>query len=523
MNKRKIWLLSVAMSLALIGLILIQIYWVSNAYSTIRERFFRDVSQKLDVVIEKHEVLQTLAVIDEIDARGFIGTSNFDSQRQILAKSDSSEVIFKRYDINIEEVIFENSPQGRVRRQLESGIAGDRDTTRQGIIRGGIPTTDSTEVDFSRLRQNRDSKLFRLIRAFLQTYHTGDNTVSERRLDSLLSLEMKEISPNLNFRYEVIEEENDSIDSLYADGFRQMPGSNVIRKRLFPSSLVPHHTEMVIEVIDPARLILSKMKVILISSTLFIIIIIYSFIYTLNSLIRQGKLSEMKSDFINNMTHELKTPITTISLASEALLDRQVDMSPEKVNKLSKLISKENNRLKSQVERVLQMERLDRKKISLEMQELQLNEFLEDILNSLSIQVESKNGTIDWDLKADKDTIVGDPLHISNIFYNIVDNAIKYSTEKLDIDISSYRQGNKIFVDISDKGIGMNKEVLSRIFERFYRVPTGNLHDVKGFGLGLSYVKEMMQLHRGDVDVVSKLGKGSTFTLVFPLVKNQDQ
>jgi two-component system phosphate regulon sensor histidine kinase PhoR len=220
------------------------------------------------------------------------------------------------------------------------------------------------------------------------------------------------------------------------------------------------------------------------------------------------------------MTHELKTPITTISLATEALLDRSIEMSPEKVNSMSKLISKENNRLKSQVERVLQMERLDRKKIKLDQTPVKLNDFLEEILKSVTIQVESKGGQITWALKAKPDNICIDELHIGNVIYNLIDNAIKYSNERIEIFVNTYTSKDQVFVDIEDKGIGIPKELQPRVFERFYRVPTGNLHDVKGFGLGLSYVKEMMNLHKGDVTVLSRTGKGSTFTLIFPIIKN---
>jgi len=228
----------------------------------------------------------------------------------------------------------------------------------------------------------------------------------------------------------------------------------------------------------------------------------------------------MKSDFINNMTHELKTPITTISLATEALLDKSIEMSPDKVHSMSKLISKENNRLKSQVERVLQMERLDRKKIKLDKEPVGLNEFLKEILQNVTIQVESKGGQITWSLNAQPDEVCIDELHVGNIIYNLIDNAIKYSNERIEIFVNTYTSKEMVFIDIDDKGIGIPKELQPRIFERFYRVPTGNLHDVKGFGLGLSYVKEMMNLHDGDVKVVSRVGKGSTFTLIFPITKN---
>lgn len=526
MNKKRLWIISVAMSISVIGVILIQVYWVTNAYEATRERFFREVENTLDKVIEKHEVLLTFELIEDFDQRGFMGVSSKVRESNFQSNIDSNAVVFKKFSVDIEEVSFEPNTAKMVRMKGEDGKRTIPDTTvissTSEAYRGiELQQTDSTIVDLSSLRQDREGRLFRLIRSFLTTTPSINREQFEQQLDSLLVLEIDELNPKLNFMYEIIDQPADSINKFIKLGKGGYTSDNSVKKKLFPSSTAPHNLHLLVNVVDPVKMVMSRMRMILVSSVIFLMIIMYSFYYTVNSLIRQGKLSQMKSDFINNMTHELKTPITTISLATEALLDRSLEMSPDKVHNMSKLISRENERLKSQVERVLQMERMDRNKIKLDTEPIHLNAMLEDLLANVRIQVESKNGNITWSLKADQDLVSIDELHISNVFYNLIDNAIKYSKERLDVFVHTYSHNNAIYIDIEDKGIGISKEMQSRVFERFYRVPTGNLHDVKGFGLGLSYVKEMMQLHHGDVKVISRLGKGSTFTLIFPILNNQ--
>lgn len=517
MSKKKIRIISIAMGLSVVGVIIIQVYWISSAYGTLRERLFREIDSHIENVVEKHEVLLTFDLIEEIDSRGFKGISSFEKQKNVLANVDSSEVIFRKSSVEIEEVTFEPSLEKLLRLQAGDGKLPVSDSSSIGGENdpGAGVQRDSQIVDFQKLKSNSESHLFRLLRSFLTMYPNMDKIKMEKELDSLVNIEMAGFNPRLNFQYEILDEPADTFDQFISSGDHM----NTCKKKLFPSSTTAHNLHILVKVIDPVKAVLNEMKLVLVSSVLFMFIIIYSFVFTINSLVRQGKLSQMKSDFINNMTHELKTPITTISLATEALLDRNVEMSPDKVHNMSRLISKENNRLKSQVERVLQMERLDRNRIKLDKEEVSLNEFLKEILQNVTIQVESKQGAISWSLKADKDLVSIDELHIGNVIYNLIDNAIKYSPGRIEIFVNAYSHGDNIFVDIEDKGLGIAKDLQPRIFERFYRVPTGNLHDVKGFGLGLSYVKEMMNLHHGDVRVTSRAGKGSTFTLIFPTIK----
>jgi two-component system phosphate regulon sensor histidine kinase PhoR len=228
----------------------------------------------------------------------------------------------------------------------------------------------------------------------------------------------------------------------------------------------------------------------------------------------------MKNDFINNMTHEFKTPISTISLAAQMLQDQSVAKSPEMFGKLSGVISSETKRLRFQVDKVLQMSMFDDKNTaSLKMKELDANELLSGIINTFAVKVEQNGGTITSRLEAEDPFIFVDEMHFTNVVFNLMDNAMKYrrSDVPLSLEISTKNVGDKFVLSIKDNGIGISKDNLKRIFDKFYRVHTGNVHDVKGFGLGLAYVKQMVKAHRGSIRAESELGVGTTFIIVLPL------
>ncbi len=259
----------------------------------------------------------------------------------------------------------------------------------------------------------------------------------------------------------------------------------------------------------------------LLFSLLFVTVILGCFAYTINIIYRQKKLSEMKNDFINNMTHEFKTPIATISLASDSITNPSVIGNPDKIRRFADIIRQENKRMNGQVEKVLQMAVIERGSINLNVSSIDLHDIIEQALGNITLQVERKEGTTTAILNAQKSIIEGDFNHISNIINNLLDNANKYSPEHPEITVSTQNVSNGVEVTISDKGIGMTKEAKKKIFEKFYRVHTGNVHDVKGFGLGLSYVKTMITAHKGSIDVRSELGKGSSFIVFFPFELGQ--
>lgn len=254
-------------------------------------------------------------------------------------------------------------------------------------------------------------------------------------------------------------------------------------------------------------------------SLLFTAIITTAFFITIRSLLKQKKLSEIKSDFINNMTHEFKTPLATISLAVDALKNEKVAADKEKTQYFTGVIKEENKRMNKQVEAILQAALLDKQEVQLNLKKHAAHELINIAVNNMRLPVQEKGGQLEVKFEAKNDLIMADEVHFINFVNNLLDNAVKYSKEKPVIRLTTSNAGNVFKIKIEDNGIGMNKETLNRIFEKFYRAHTGNIHNVKGFGLGLSYVKTMVDAHKGTIKAESTLGKGSSFTISLPLAK----
>lgn len=263
----------------------------------------------------------------------------------------------------------------------------------------------------------------------------------------------------------------------------------------------------------------AKMVPSLLSSLLFTGLILLCFSYTVFVIFRQKKVSEMKTDFINNMTHEFKTPIATISLATDSITNNTVINSHDKIKRFAGIIKQENKRMLNQVEKVLQMARIDKEDFDLKVTEVNINDVVRQAATNSRLKIIKRNGQLTESLGASKPIIQADLTHISNIVHNLLDNAEKYSNEQPEIHVSTKNDDKGVLVEIKDNGIGMTKESLKYIFDKFYRVHTGNRHDIKGFGLGLSYVKALVDAHNGRIKVASELGKGSTFTVYFPFTQ----
>lgn len=248
-------------------------------------------------------------------------------------------------------------------------------------------------------------------------------------------------------------------------------------------------------------------------SSVMILMVVIFFSYAIVIILKQKRLSEVKTDFINNMTHELKTPISTISLSSEVLMKKDIASDPDRLNQYARIIHTENNRLKTQVDKVLQIATLSPEKVNIKPEVLDMHEILQSAVDTFGVSVQEKGGTLSLDLKAENPHVQGDRVHITNIIYNLLDNASKYTEEVPEIKVGTQNSGGSLRIFIADNGVGMDKNHLPLIFDKFYRVPRGNLHDVKGFGLGLFYVKTIVNAHKGKIEVESEPGKGSTFTI----------
>lgn len=284
-------------------------------------------------------------------------------------------------------------------------------------------------------------------------------------------------------------------------------------------SLAPDE-ELIIVVPNYKDYIWRDLSWIIIGSVLFTLIIIAAFYITVSSMLKQRRLSEIKGDFINNMTHEFKTPLATIALAVDALKNDKVRADAKKMEYFTSIIKDENKRMNKQVEIILQAALLDKQEIKLSLMPVDVHRTINEVLDNFRLQLDEKQAVVNLHLEASSFAVLADELHFENMLNNLVDNAVKYSKEQLTLDISTSCVKKNIRIVIADNGIGMNKETASRIFEKFYRAHTGNIHNVKGFGLGLSYVKTIIDAHKGKVKVDSTLGKGTTFTMEFPLIES---
>ncbi|MBD3750127.1 MAG: HAMP domain-containing histidine kinase [Sphingobacteriales bacterium] len=370
-------------------------------------------------------------------------------------------------------------------------------------------------------RANNKINVFEDIASELQQVNTPlSKRVQPETIDSLLALELANHGINLNYNYKISSNREDSVifSTASANNQQAFLPANTYQTALFSKDMVRDAGVLTVTFPDKNSLILRNMNSILLLSAALLLILVGSFGYTILSILKQKKISEMKTDFINNMTHEFKTPVATIMIASEALRDPEINENISRVNKLANIIYDENVRLGNHIERVLNIAKIDKEDLKLENKELDMNELIATVVDSMSLQLQKKETIISLHLEAAKAKVMGDELHLSNAIFNLIDNANKYSKERPEIIITTENQGNQMVIKVADKGIGMSRDQQKKIFEQFYRIPTGNLHDVKGFGLGLSYVSNMVKRMSGSISVKSEKDKGSEFELRFPLV-----
>jgi two-component system, OmpR family, phosphate regulon sensor histidine kinase PhoR len=461
MNQKAIWVIISLMSLAVVGVLSLQMSFINNSRRVNEEDFDKHVNTGLKRVAAQLETVENLQVTAQY-LNGF--------SIQYVAKDTNGNV---HYHANVPD-----------------------------------PTANIHQtVGEVKLRQ--------------EMFNTAiEDRIEVIQLDKFLN---NELGNDIQFSYGVWSNLTNSF-VIYNNHY-VVPSENQkeyayvkasqYRTKLFPTEI---NDPGILYVFFPTKssVIWAQLWLDLLLSLLFAMIILGSFAYTIKVILQQKKLSEMKNDFINNMTHEFKTPIATISLASDSITNPSVINNPDKIRRFADIIRQENKRMHGQVEKVLQMALVERGHIKLNFSDVNLHHVIEQAVSNMALQVERREGTVSAQLDAEKCIVEGDLNHISNVINNLLDNANKYSPENPDISVSTRNISNGIEVTVSDKGIGMSKEAKKRIFEKFYRVHTGNLHDVKGFGLGLAYVKAMVTAHKGSVDVKSELGKGSSFVLLFP-------
>lgn len=358
--------------------------------------------------------------------------------------------------------------------------------------------------------------------------NVGELTASQRIdlafLDSIISNTLKAEKLQTRFNYVITDEKHEIVEfpAYTTDYKKDLDTAQTFKVRLFPGNIFDE--ELMLHVSFPKinTLLFGEMWFTLFVSLLLVILVILSFGIMYKTIVNQRKLAETKSDFISNMTHEFKTPISTISLACEALSDESMTNTPEGTAPFVSMIHQENNRLSGLVEQILQSALLDKGDLKLRSERIELNALIQSIANQFQLKLKEQSGNLQLHLSDEEIIVVGDPVHTANIITNLIDNAIKYSPKNPEVTIYTKIKGDLVELQVADRGIGIKNEYLDKIFDKLYRIPTGNIHDVKGFGLGLSYVKAVADRQGWKINVKSKLGEGSTFTLTINKKDNHE-
>ncbi|MFB6307229.1 MAG: sensor histidine kinase [Flavobacteriales bacterium] len=533
----------VIITFALIGLIAVQIYWIDNAYKLREDRFgqkVNDALQKVSMSLEENKALKTLQSFDEIKKK-LQSHPWFESDINITKKDsdhisyfqggsykNGSQDLKKEQDSTLEK----NIPEG-IKFFKDSIISNnnyDSNKKIKAIIEEKINKfeniEDSLETHFSKNKKGFEQigKSFSIAAKFMKSIFYSNplknfkDHLSKEHIRSAIDKELRNKGITADFNYAILNNEDETVLHNFNNGekAKKRTDDTKFMVQLFPHDMLSPDSSLRLYFPNKEEYLLSTMWIILLSSGVLILIIILAFTFTIQTIFKQKKLSEIKNDLIGNMTHELKTPISTISLASEALSDPDVSGNEKRKNRFVGMIKDENKRLGVLVENVLRTAILDKGEVKLNKEELDIHEILNEVMKNINIRVEQKNGKLNRELNAEDPVIKGDKIHITNLFYNLIDNALKYTHENPEITVQTKNEELRLRIDIIDNGIGIQKKDLDKVFDRLYRVSSGNIHEVKGTGLGLSYVKNITEKHGGKVDVKSKHGEGSRFIIYLP-------
>ncbi len=513
MKKSFITILIVLISISLVGLVTIQIYWIRNSIVLRDAQFRRNVKVALSEVNGILERQEKMARIKQHDMGKLI--FEYDSVRasklpQIATSSVNDTALYATGNEAYTLKFSSSSSQAQLSsaEELDALIAQESEILVSDI-KDLYPFKDYQTQEIADLIF--DLSTIEFSTNFLSRY--GIN-----HIDSLLKTTLKNAGGiNASFHFGIFDKEDIPqlvperstvhIDEVKANGYKvSLLPSDYGTPKTFLHIWFPNRDSYLIRTLWP----------LLASSSLFMLTVILAFAYTIRTILRQKKVSEIKNDFINNMTHELKTPISTISLACEALSDPSMSSSAQKVSHFVGMIKDENKRLGVLVENVLRSAVLERGEMELSHDHVNIHEVIEDSIKNIGLQATQRGGEIKKHLTASQPVVKGDKIHLTNVVFNLLDNAIKYSQDKPHIFVKTSSNDTAISVEVSDSGIGIGKDDQKRIFDKLFRVSTGNIHNIKGFGLGLSYVQTVIEKHYGTVSVRSELGKGTTFTIQIP-------
>ena len=517
MKKTTIWILGLIMGFSFLGLLYLQVSYIEEMVRMRREQFDESVQRSLDQACKNLELVETLDFL-EADA---IATERTAQMYQNHNERDSAHI--GDAEIMIYTQRYSLSSSGGMNR-IEWDVNINSNVSKPIISTGkNIPQTSRTLKEILRDRYvHQRALLDEVVHNILRT--ASDKPLAKRvnfkQLDVFLKSELQNNGITIPYHFTVTDRMGTLI--YQCSDYVRDGNENIYSHILFKND--PPQRMGMVNVHFPMMdsYIFNSVRF-MIPSVVFTVVLLITFIFTIYVIFRQKKLTEIKNDFINNMTHEFKTPISTISLAAQMLQDPSVGKSPAMFKHISGVINDETKRLRFQVEKVLQMSMFERQKATLKMKDLNANELIAGVINTFALKVEKNDGSITSELEATCPWIFVDEMHFTNVVFNLLDNAVKYkkADENLHLHVRTWNEQGKLYISIQDNGIGIKKENLKKIFDKFYRVHTGNLHDVKGFGLGLAYVKKIIQDHKGTIRAESELNVGTKFIIVLPILKNE--
>lgn len=512
MKKKTIWTIAIIMGFSFLVLLFLQLNYIEEMAEMKKEQFDESVNRALYQASRNLELNETLRYLEK-DIN--------EKERKVFSRDSA--------------LAEENKHQSGVHQPRKAGaystfelktIANNPSQTPKAmILTNDRNTISATKKSLQEIVKNRYVYQKALLEDVVYNilYSASEKPLKERINFKLLDQDLKaELMNNgIDIPYHFTVSTQDGREVYRCPDYSDEGEENSYSQVLFRNDPASKMGIVKIHFPDMNSYIFSSVRF-MIPSIIFTIVLLVTFIFTIVIIFRQKRLSEIKNDFINNMTHELKTPIASISLAAQMMNDKSVTKSEKMVEHLTKIINDESKRLRFLVEKVLQMSMFDRKKAVFKKRKLDLNEMVENIANSFSLRVEHTGGKVYTDIEAIESTIYVDEVNFQNVIFNLMDNAVKYRKpeEPLNIYMKTWNDDKHLYLSIRDTGLGIKKENLKRIFEKFYRVHTGNVHDVKGFGLGLAYVKKIVDLHGGEITVDSEYGKGTTFTIKLPIVED---
>ena len=546
--------------IALSGLILLQSYLLYNAMELKEQAFRSNVLAALNSVVQKLETTETarkIMVIAEAPAGAHnltIHSSDSFWVREDTCTLDSMFVIEARLDIEQpvrlsgDTVFYSLRHPQHVRIEISDLEGGDNyvvldtfrttgeytlnlddDRHKKGLMMVRMITDSSSFVlgldDGSQsgvVKQSESRERDLLVRKVLDDLTLGEfepveNRIDQERLDSLIRTGLHESGIDMPYAYGVISQPGDSLRIAEPAEFAEELGRSEFSARLFPHDFFSSRYDLALHFPERDIFLWKEIGPVLISSIVFMLIIVVCFVYTIRTIISQRRYAGQLVGFINNMTHEFKTPISTVALATEAIKRPDVISQQDKVERYNRMIRDENLRMRNQVDKILQMAVIEEGDYDLKLSDVDVHEIIQKALENVALSVENRHGTIQCSLDAADHTVQADAVHLTNIIRNLLDNANKYSQDAPEILVSTRNSGRKITIAVEDRGIGIRDESKKRVFDKYYRVPMGNIHDVKGFGLGLSYVKLMVEAHGGTVSLRSEYGRGTTVEVSLPV------